>query len=86
LGRETVSTSIENVKRLAVTKQHFSGKLPRTATPEDILSVMGDIGYVQLWGENLIGRADMRMDRENGKLLVNSLYAERRAPGSKDLA
>ncbi len=39
-----------------------------------------------LWGDRLIGRADLRMDRKNGKLLVNSVHAERGAPGGKEVA
>jgi uncharacterized protein len=39
-----------------------------------------------LWGERLIGRADMRMDREDEKLLVNSLHAERGAPGDMEIS
>lgn len=36
-----------------------------------------------LWGDRLIGRADLRMDRQNEKLLINSVHAERGAPGDK---
>ena len=36
-----------------------------------------------LWGERLIGRADVLMDRENRKLLVNSVHAEPGAPQDK---
>jgi uncharacterized protein len=47
LGKETVSTTIEDARRLAVTKQHLAGKVPPTATTEHILSVVRDLGYVQ---------------------------------------
>ncbi len=39
-----------------------------------------------LWGDRLIGRADLRMDRKNGKLLVNSVHAEPGAPRDKEVA
>ncbi len=38
---------MENVRRLAVTKQHLAGKLPQRATREDILSVVRDCCYIQ---------------------------------------
>jgi uncharacterized protein len=47
LGKETISTTIEDARRLAVTKQHLAGKVPPTATTEHILSVVRDLGYVQ---------------------------------------
>jgi uncharacterized protein YcaQ len=39
-----------------------------------------------LWGERLIGRADMLMDRKNEKLLVNSVHAQPGAPAEKKVA
>ena len=39
-----------------------------------------------LWGDRLIGRTDLRMDRQNEKLLVNSVHAERGAPGDKEVS
>ncbi len=39
-----------------------------------------------LYGDKLIGRADLRMDRKNEKLLVNSVHAERGAPGDKEVS
>jgi uncharacterized protein len=39
-----------------------------------------------LWGERLIGRADMLMDRKNGKLLVKSMYAERDSQSEREVA
>ena len=36
-----------------------------------------------LWGDKLIGRADLRMDRENEKLNVLSVHAEPGAPGKE---
>jgi len=47
LGKETVSTTIGDVRRLAVTKQRLAGKVPPTATTEHILSVVRDLGYIQ---------------------------------------
>lgn len=39
-----------------------------------------------LWGDKLIGRVDPRMDRENERLLVNSVHAERGAPNDKEVS
>jgi len=39
-----------------------------------------------LWGERFIGRVDPRMDRESEKLLINSIHAERGAPGDREAA
>jgi uncharacterized protein YcaQ len=39
-----------------------------------------------LWGDKLIGRADLYKDKENEKLLVHSVHAEPHAPGSKEVA
>lgn len=47
MSEDIVFTSLGNVRRLAVTKQHLSGRRPSSATSEDILSVIRDIAYVQ---------------------------------------
>ncbi len=39
-----------------------------------------------LWGEKMIGRPDMRMDRENEKLMVNSVHEEPGGPRDKEVA
>jgi len=39
-----------------------------------------------LWGERLIGRTDMLMDRKNEKLLVNSVHAEPGTPAEEEVA
>ena len=39
-----------------------------------------------LYGDKLIGRADLLMDKKNEKLMVNSLHAERGAPGDKEVS
>jgi len=39
-----------------------------------------------LWGERLIGRTDLRMDRGNKKLLINSVHAQPGAPSDKEVA
>ena len=39
-----------------------------------------------LWGDKLIGRADLLMDKEHEKLKVISVHAEPRAPGGKEVA
>jgi uncharacterized protein len=47
LSNKTISTSLENARRLAVTKQHLAGKIPRRSTTESILSVVRDCCYIQ---------------------------------------
>ena len=47
MGETVISTSLENARRLAVTKQHLAGTLPRRATSKHILSVVRDLCYVQ---------------------------------------
>ena len=42
-----ITTSLEAARRLAVTKQRLAGKLPSRPTREHILSVVGDLCYVQ---------------------------------------
>src|SRR5207247_2319704 len=37
-----------------------------------------------LWGDRFIGRLDPRMDRENERLVVNSIHAEPGAPKDKE--
>lgn len=47
MSETTISTSIEGIRRLAVTKQHLTGKLPASPTSEAILSVVRDLAFVQ---------------------------------------
>jgi uncharacterized protein len=47
LGKETLSITLNDERRLAVTKQHMAGKVPPNATTEHILSVVRDLAYVQ---------------------------------------
>ena len=47
MSKETISTSLEGARRLAVTKQHLAGTLQARSTREAILSVVRDLGYVQ---------------------------------------
>jgi uncharacterized protein YcaQ len=47
MSREPLTTSLESVRRLAVTKQHLAGKLPSRPTTRAILSVVRELGYVQ---------------------------------------
>ncbi len=44
---KAISISPKAASRLAVTKQHLSGKLPKKATDETILSLVRDLCYVQ---------------------------------------
>jgi uncharacterized protein YcaQ len=39
-----------------------------------------------LYGDKLIGRADLHMDKKNEKLLVNSVHAERGTPDDKEVS
>jgi uncharacterized protein YcaQ len=39
-----------------------------------------------LWGDQLIGRIDPRLDKEAGKLIVNAVYAEPTAPKDRSVA
>src|SRR5206468_9995427 len=47
LSDAAISTSLESARRLAVTKQHLAGKTTGSAA-DAILSVIRDLGYVQL--------------------------------------
>jgi uncharacterized protein len=47
LGRETVSASLEGIRRLAVAKQHLAGRLPKAASKEVLLDLIRDLVYVQ---------------------------------------
>ena len=47
MGRDTISASLEGIRRLAVAKQHLAGKLPNRASAEDIVSLIRDLPYVQ---------------------------------------
>lgn len=49
-----ISTSLESARRLIVTKQHLAGKPPKARGGEAILSVMRDLGYVQLDPINVV--------------------------------
>jgi hypothetical protein len=39
-----------------------------------------------LWGERLIGRVDLEMDKTNEKLVAHSVHAEPRAPAGKEVS
>ena len=39
-----------------------------------------------LWGDRFIGRVDPKMDRENERLVINSIHAEPGAPRDKEVA
>ena len=47
MAPETRRVPLEAVRRLAVTKQHLAGKVAPKATPESLLSVVRDLGFVQ---------------------------------------
>jgi len=47
LGRETISATLEGVRRLAVARQHLAGMLPKSPSAEDIVSVIRDLPFVQ---------------------------------------
>jgi len=39
-----------------------------------------------LWGDRFIGRVDPQMDRKNERLRINSVHAERGAPGGSEVS
>ncbi len=47
LAGETVTASLEGVRRLGVAKQHLAGKLPKGPSSDDIVSLIRDLPYVQ---------------------------------------
>jgi uncharacterized protein len=47
LGRETISASLEGIRRLAVARQHLAGRLPKRPSAEDIVSLIRDLPFVQ---------------------------------------
>ena len=47
MGRETISASLEGIRRLAVSRQHLAGRLQKSASAEDIVSLIRDLPFVQ---------------------------------------
>jgi len=47
VANETTQISVQAARRLAVTKQHLAGKLPKKPASDDILSVVRDLAFVQ---------------------------------------
>jgi len=47
LGSGQISTTAQAVRRLAVTKQHLAGRLPKRAGREDLVRLVRDLAYVQ---------------------------------------
>lgn len=47
MSREPLTVSLQSARRLAVTKQHLAGAMPRRATAATILSIIRDLAYVQ---------------------------------------
>ncbi len=45
---QRIVTTLENVRRLAINKQHLAGKLPNRPNADNILEVMRDLGCIQL--------------------------------------
>jgi uncharacterized protein len=45
---DRITTTLQNARRLTITKQHLSGKLPRKPDADSILEVFRDIGCIQL--------------------------------------
>ncbi len=48
MSKVTISSSVEGARRLAVTKQHLAGRLQSKVTGRTILSVVRDLGCIQL--------------------------------------
>jgi uncharacterized protein YcaQ len=47
LSKEAISVSLRAARRLTVTKQHLTGKLPAKPSGEDVVSMVRDLCYVQ---------------------------------------
>jgi len=47
MSRELITTDLESVRRLVITKQRLGGKLPARPASESLLSIVRDLGYVQ---------------------------------------
>jgi len=47
MSRELITTTLESVRRLVITKQRLGGKLPSRPAPTSLLSVVRDLAYVQ---------------------------------------
>ncbi len=47
MGGETISASLEGIRRLAVARQHLAGRLPKRPSAEDIVSLIRDLPFVQ---------------------------------------
>ena len=47
MSKALITTSLKALRRLAVAKQRLTGKLPQRATKEHLVSVVGDLCYVQ---------------------------------------
>lgn len=47
MGSESVTTSLQGIRRLAVARQHLAGKLPKRPSAEDIVSTVRDLPFVQ---------------------------------------
>ncbi len=47
MSPDLISTTAQAVRRLAVTKQHLAGRVPKKATREDLVDLVRDIVYVQ---------------------------------------
>jgi len=54
LSETVITTSLERARRLTVTKQRLAGKLPTGSVSETILSVVRDLGYLQLDPVNVV--------------------------------
>ena len=47
MDREAISTTLTGIRRLAVARQHLSGRLPRRPSADDIVATIRDLPYVQ---------------------------------------
>lgn len=63
MGKEKKSASAEAVRRLAVTKQHLVGPVPRRAAGEDIHSVTRDLAHVHWDPVNIVAPSHIRTGR-----------------------
>ncbi|HYB76369.1 MAG TPA: crosslink repair DNA glycosylase YcaQ family protein, partial [Nitrososphaerales archaeon] len=47
MSRETISSSLVGIRKLAVARQHLAGRLPKRPAAEDIVSLIRDLPFVQ---------------------------------------
>src|SRR3989442_13678155 len=72
--------------RRAMTSRSFAFEYVPENSPPPNKRRFGTYVLPILWGDRFIGHVDPKMDRENGKLLINSVHAEPGAPGDEEVS